>query len=124
MKIAVTAQGPDLAAAVDPRFGRAAYFLLVDTETMDFSLMENDASQAAGGAGVSAAQAVIDAGAEAVLTGNCGPNAFRTLKAGGISVYTDVSGTVRSVIERYMAGGFRPDAAANVQSHFGTGSQQ
>ncbi|HEV57643.1 MAG TPA: dinitrogenase iron-molybdenum cofactor biosynthesis protein [Phycisphaerales bacterium] len=124
MKIAVTAQGPDLDAAVDPRFGRAAYFLLVDTETMDFSLMENEASQAAGGAGVSAAQAVIDAGAEAVLTGNCGPNAFRTLKAGGVSVYTGVSGTVREAIEGYVAGRFSPDAGANVQSHHGTEPQE
>jgi len=90
MKIAVTASGPTLESEVDPRFGRAACFLVGETETMEFGPIENDNMMAAGGAGISTAKLVIDAGAVAVLTGNCGPNAERTLNSGGVKLYTGV----------------------------------
>ena len=65
MKIAVTSTGNTLDSQVDPRFGRAAYFLVVDTETMEFECISNDAVSAAGGAGISAAKTVADSGAKA-----------------------------------------------------------
>jgi len=74
MKIAITSTGKTLDSQVDPRFGRAAYFVIIDNETMDFSVIENESVAAAGGAGISSAKVVIDTGVEAVLTGNCGPN--------------------------------------------------
>jgi predicted Fe-Mo cluster-binding NifX family protein len=91
-----------------------------DTETMEFGPIENDNVTAAGGAGISAAKLVIDAGAEAVLTGNCGPNAERTLSAGGVKLYTGVSGTVTEAIEAFKAGKLTEASGPNVGSHFGT----
>ena len=83
--------------------------------------MENDSVTAAGGAGISAAKAVADAGAEAVLTGNCGPNAQRTLSAAGVKLYTGLTGTLSEVVELYKAGKLTEASEANVQSHFGMG---
>ena len=120
MKIAITSTGKTLDSQVDPRFGRAACFIVVDTETMDFNVIENESVAAAGGAGVSSAKVVIDAGAEAVLTGNCGPNAQRTLSAAGVKLYTGVAGTVSEAIELLKSGKLAEAAGPNVQAHFGT----
>lgn len=122
MKIAVTSVGPAPDSQVDPRFGRAACFVLVDTETLEFAAVENAGAAAGGGAGVNAAKAVIDAGAEVVLTGNCGPNAERALKAAGVKLFTGVSGTVAEAIEQYKAGKLAEAAGPSVPSHFGTGT--
>lgn len=122
MKIAVTSTAKALDSKVDPRFGRAACFIIVDTETMDFSAIENENVAAAGGAGISSAKVIIDAGAEAVLTGNCGPNAERTLTAAGAKLYTGVTGTVAEAIEFFKSGKLTEAEGPNVQSHFGTGS--
>ena len=120
MKIAITSTGKTLESQVDPRFGRAACFIIIETETMDFSVIENSNVAAAGGAGISSAKAVIDAGAEALLTGNCGPNAERTLSAGKIKLYTGVSGTVSEAIEFFKTDKLNEADGPNVQSHFGT----
>jgi len=123
MKIAVTAAGPDLDSAVDPRFGRAEKFVIVDTETMESEAFENPAKTAGGGAGVQSAQFIVEKGAEAVLTGNCGPNAFSALNAGGLAVYTGLSGTVREAAEAFKGGALTPVSGANVESHFGARGQ-
>lgn len=120
MKIAITSQGKDLDAKVDPRFGRCAAFIVVDTETLEFKAVDNTMVNAAAGAGIQAGQKVADQNVEAVLTGNCGPKAFRTLQAAGISIYSGVSGTVREAIEQFKAGNLSADNAANVDGHFGT----
>lgn len=120
MKIAITSTGKTLDSQVDPRFGRAAYFIVIDTETMDFSVIENSNVAAAGGAGISSAKVVIDTGAEAMLTGNCGPNAGRTLSAGKIKLYTGVAGTVAEAIEFFKSNKLNEADGSNVQSHFGT----
>lgn len=122
MKIAVTSIGKTLESQVDPRFGRSACFIIIDTETRDFSVIENENVAAAGGAGISSAKAVIDAGVEAVLTGNCGPNAERTLSAGKIELYTGVSGTISEAIEFFKIGKLNKADGPNVKSHFGTGN--
>lgn len=119
MKIAITSTAKTLDSQVDPRFGRAEYFTIVDTETMDFSVIENESAAAAGGAGISSGKVVIDAGAQAVLTGNCGPNAERTLSAAGIKLYTGVTGTVAEAVELFKNGKLTEAAGPNVQSHFG-----
>jgi predicted Fe-Mo cluster-binding NifX family protein len=119
MKIAITSTGKTLDSQVDQRFGRAAYFLVIDSDTMDFSVIENENAAAAGGAGIASAKAVIDAGAEAVLTGNCGPNAQRTLSAAGIKLYTGVAGTVKESIELFKNGKLTDAAGPNVEAHFG-----
>jgi predicted Fe-Mo cluster-binding NifX family protein len=120
MKVAVTAVGGDLDAEVDPRFGRAPYFVVVETDDMSFEAVENVAADAMGGAGPRAAQTIADAGAKAVLTGNCGPNAHRTLQAAGIAVVVGVAGTVREAVERYVKGEYGEAEGPNVEGGFGS----
>lgn len=124
MKIAVTARNPGLDSEVDPRFGRAEYFLLIDSQTTEWQAVKNDALNATGGAGIAAAQTVIEAGAKAVMTGDCGPNAFRTLQAGGVQVYTGVSGTIRQVLEQFKTGTLQTVDQPSVDSHSGMGRQR
>ncbi len=121
MKVAVTATGPDLKDNVDPRFGRCSYFLIVDTGSMEVQPLENPNLSLGGGAGIQSAQAMSENGVSAVLTGNCGPNAFRTLNAAGIDVITGVSGTVKGAVEQFKAGAFSSTGGPNVSSHFGMG---
>ena len=90
MKIAVSSTGNTLESQLDLRFGRAASFIFVDTETMDFDAMDNSGAAAAGGAGISAAQLVADKNVGAVITGNVGPNAMNVLKAANIEIYRAV----------------------------------
>jgi len=122
MKIAVTSVGTEMDSQVDPRFGRAAYFALVDTETMAFEAVENANVAAAGGAGINSAKVVIDAGARAVLTGNCGPNAERTLRAANVKLYTGVQGTVAAAVEQFKAAALTEATGPNVDSHSGMGT--
>jgi len=121
MKIAVTSVGKEMNSQVDPRFGRAACFVIVETETMAFEAIENANVAAAGGAGINAAKAVIDTGAQAVLTGNCGPNAERTLKAAKIALYTGVQGTVAEAVEQFKTGALTEATGPSVDSHSGMG---
>ena len=121
MKIAVTADGPDLDSRVDPRFGRCAYFVLVEQEDMSFEAVENPNASLGGGAGIQSAQLVSEKGAEVVLTGNCGPNAYSTLQAAGIQVVVGATGTVSEALEAFKSGSIGPAGEPNVQSHFGTG---
>lgn len=119
MKVAITAQGPNLDSPVDPRFGRARYFLLCDTETGQFTAHDNVQNlNAPQGAGIQAAQAVVEAGAEAVLTGNVGPKAFATLQAGNVVVHVGAAGTVRQALEAFRAGRVQPATKANVEGHW------
>ena len=103
MRIAISATGTTLDAEVDPRFGRCQYFIMADPETMEFEALENSSAMASGGAGISAAQMIAGKGLEAVLTGNCGPNAYQVLSAASIQVITGVSGKVHRVW--FMPGG-------------------
>jgi predicted Fe-Mo cluster-binding NifX family protein len=122
MKIAVSAAGATLDSEIDPRFGRCQNFVIVDSETMAFEVVENSSSMSAGGAGIAAGQMIADKGVEVVLTGNCGPNAYQTLSAAGINIITGVSGTVKTAVEAYKTGKLSPASQPNVQDHFGRGS--
>jgi predicted Fe-Mo cluster-binding NifX family protein len=121
MKVAVSATGPGLDAQVDPRFGRCQYFNIFDPDTMESETVENKGAVAGGGAGIATAQTITGKGIEAVLTGNCGPNAFQVLSAAGIKVITGVSGTVRDVVLAYRTGNFEASSQPNVPGHFGMG---
>ena len=122
MKVAISATGPTLEADVDPRFGRCQYFIVADTETMEFEALDNASAMSSGGAGISAAQMVAGKGVGAVLTGNCGPNAYQVLSPAGIKVIIGVSGKVKDVIEGYRAGRFKETSQPNVPDHFGMGA--
>jgi len=104
--IAVSAEGPTLDALVDPRFGRAAGFVVVNLETMAVSYLDNGSSQAmAHGAGIQTAERIADAGAGVLLTGIVGPKAYQALEAAGIKVGQNLEGlTVGQAVNRYKAG--------------------
>ena len=121
MKVAVSATGTTLDAVVDPRFGRCAVLVLVETDDMSIEAIDNTSSSLGGGAGIQTAQLVAHRGARAVLTGNCGPNAYQTLSAAGIDVFGGCSGAVSDVIARFKSGELQPVAAPNVASHSGMG---
>ncbi len=105
MKIAVTSKGTDIDSEVDPRFGRAAYIIIVDSETLDFEVLDNkDNVNALKGAGIQTATMVSEKGAEVLLTGFCGPNAFKTLNAVNIDVANDAAGSVRDAVKAYIDG--------------------
>jgi len=119
MKVIVTTVGPTLDSPVDPRFGRAAMFLLVDTETGAVSAHDNAQNlNAAQGAGIQAAEAASRLGAKAVLTGHCGPKAFRALHAAGIQIYLGARGTAREAVEQFTKGLLKPAGAADVAGHW------
>lgn len=122
MKIAISATEPSLDAAVDPRFGRCQYFIIVDPETMlEFEAVENTNIAAGGGAGTGAAQIIAEKGAEVVLTGSCGPKAYQALAAAGIQVITGVAGRVWDAIEGYKSGRYQPTSGPTAPPHSGMG---
>jgi predicted Fe-Mo cluster-binding NifX family protein len=121
MKIAVSSTGADMRAQVDPRFGRCRYFIVVDPDTMEFEALENSGGMLGGGAGVATGQLLAGKGIAAVLTGNCGPNAFNVLEAAGIKVITGVAGTVNDAVADYKAGKLQASSQPNVASHTGMG---
>jgi predicted Fe-Mo cluster-binding NifX family protein len=105
MKIAVTSTGKDLDSPMDPRFGRAAYILIVDTDTLAFEALDNGENvNAFKGAGIQAATMISDKHADVLLTGFCGPNAFKTLEAANVKVAGDVSGSVREAVAAFVDG--------------------
>ncbi len=119
MKVAITSQGPDMNSAVDPRFGRAKYFIVVDTDTGDFSANDNTQNlNAVQGAGIQAGRNVVDLGVEAVITGNVGPKAFAALEAGGVKIYIGADGTVAGALEKFKAGELECVGKANVEGHW------
>lgn len=119
MKIAVTSKGKTLDAEVDPRFGRAAHILIVDTDTLEFEVMDNTENKDAfKGAGIQAAASICNKGVGVLLTGFCGPNAYKTLEAAGIKVGNDAAGKVLNAIDHYKAGKFEFATAANVDGHW------
>jgi len=103
MKIAVTATGGSMEAQVDPRFGRCAYFVIVDSDTLKFTAFSNPATAFAGGAGPAATREITKHDAKVLLTGSVGTNAQSALEAAGIKVVTGVSGTVKEAVQNYLA---------------------
>ena len=121
MKVAISSTGPDLEAQVDSRFGRCRYFVIVDLETKEFEVLDNQAAMTSGGAGIQAAQMVANSGVDAVITGHLGPKAADTLVAAGLKTYLEASGTVGEVLQQYKAGHLQEASGPTVESHFGTG---
>jgi len=121
MKIAVTSLGESLESPVDQRFGRARYFVLYETESGEWSAHDNKQNlEAAQGAGIQAGQHVVDLGAEAVITGHCGPKTFQTLLAASIDIYQEVAGSVQEAIDAFKAGTLIKSDQADVAAGFGS----
>jgi len=121
LRICITASGNNLDAQLDPRFGRCAYLVIVDSETLQFEAVPNLASGATGGAGIQAAQTIANKGVKVLVTGNVGPNAFQALSAAGIDIITGASGTVKEAVEKFRKGELRKTDAPTVGDHFGAG---
>jgi len=122
MKICVSAAGTNLDAPLEPRFGRCPYFVIVDSETMQFEAIPNGASNAVGGAGIQAAQTIVSKGVRVVITGNVGSNAFQALSAAGLKIYVGASGTVEEAVEKYKRGGLKEVNSTISGHHFGLGA--
>ena len=119
MRVAVTSQGPDLASAVDPRFGRAKFLVVVDTETGESATHDNTQNlNAVQGAGIQAAQNVVSLGVDAVATGNVGPKAFTALQAGNVKAYIGAAGSVGATVEQLKAGQLECAGKPNVEGHW------
>jgi len=118
-KICITSEGDNLDAKIDPRFGRCQYFIIVDTDSLKLEAIKNPNIESMGGAGIQSAQLVASKKVKAVVTGNVGPNAFQTLQAAGIEIFTGASGTVKEAIEKYKKGEFKTVSGPSVASHFG-----
>ncbi len=137
MRIVVTSSGADLDAPTSPVFGRCRAYVFVDTESMTHEAVENPAIGAASGAGIRAAQFVIEQGAKAVVTGNVGPNALSVLQSAGVPIYPIGGGTVRQAAEAFRAGqlqsiidptaqagqGLRPGMGSGAGAPPGSGTQ-
>jgi predicted Fe-Mo cluster-binding NifX family protein len=117
MKIAITAREPKLEAELDPRFGRAAYFVVVETDGGDYETIENPNVDLPSGAGIQSAQLIAGKGVTALLTGSCGPKAYDVLEAAGVSVYVGTTGTVSEAVEAFKSGGLLPTDGPDVQAH-------
>lgn len=120
MKIAISSIGNNLDSQVAPRFGRCHYFLIVDIDTMSFEAISNESVKTFGGAGIQAAQVIAKAGVKTVMTGNLGQNAYQTLKAAGIKVITEVSGTIKDALELYKKDKLQKTAEHNMYGDFRT----
>jgi len=118
MKIAITSQGKNIDSKIDPRFGRAAYILIVDTSTKEVEALDNSENiNAFKGAGIQAGVMISEKKAEILLTGFCGPNAFKTLKAAGIKVAANMTGTVKEALEAFNKGDISFVDEANAEGH-------
>jgi predicted Fe-Mo cluster-binding NifX family protein len=119
MKIAVSSTGKNLEATLDARFGRAAYFVIVDPDTLAFETVENKQNlNLPQGAGIQAAKTVLQHKADALITVNCGPKAFKVLEAAGIKVYVGVAGSVRDIVDQFKKGVLSESSEPNVEGHW------
>jgi predicted Fe-Mo cluster-binding NifX family protein len=119
MKIAISSTGPGLDAEVDSRFGRCSYFVIVESDTMQFETLDNSGATADGGAGISTGQVIASKGVQVVLTGSCGPNAYQVLSAAGIQVITGVTGTIRDAVKEYKSGSLQNVSQTTEGAHLG-----
>ncbi|MDX2439433.1 MAG: NifB/NifX family molybdenum-iron cluster-binding protein [Desulfobacterales bacterium] len=124
MKICITSTGKEIEAKIDPRFGRAPYFFIIDTDTDAMEVVDNSAVAESQGAGIGAAQLVSDKGVDAVLTGRVGPNASTAFKASGVKLYEGVSSqeTVKEALTRFKKGEYDDSPAPAGVSPRGQGA--
>ena len=119
MKIAFTTSGNDLESALDSRFGRCPSFLIYDLENKTVEIIDNKQNlNAAQGAGIQSAETVARSGAKAIVTGHCGPKAFRVLVAAGVKIYNTDAATIAEALERYQAGTLVEANSADVEGHW------
>jgi predicted Fe-Mo cluster-binding NifX family protein len=105
MKIAITAQEPSPDSQIDSRFGRAPWLMIFEPTNNSWQSIDNSAGlNAAHGAGIQAAQKVVDQQATAIITGAIGPKAYRSLQAAGIQIFHGAKGSVTQALQAFQAG--------------------
>ncbi|MFC1812759.1 NifB/NifX family molybdenum-iron cluster-binding protein [Thermodesulfobacteriota bacterium] len=118
-QIAITSKGQDLSSDIDPRFGRAAYFILVNPDTMDWEVLENKQNlNLPQGAGIQAGKTVVESKANVLITGNCGPKAFKVLHSAGIRIAIGAKGRIKDAVVQFKNGELEYAKAANVEGHW------
>ena len=119
MKIAITSSGENLENEIDLRFGRAKGFIIYDLENNSFEFIDNVQNlEAVQGAGIQAAQNVVNKDVDAVITGHCGPKAFKVLSTSDVKVYTVGEGKISEVIEKFKNGELQASYSADVEGHW------
>ena len=119
MRIAISSTGKELDSNLDPRFGRAAYFIILDAETMAFEAVENSQNlNLPQGAGIQAGKAIADHHVDALITGHCGPKAFKVLQNAGVKIMTGAGGKVTDAIDQFKKGKLEVASAADAEGHW------
>ncbi|MBD3317610.1 MAG: dinitrogenase iron-molybdenum cofactor biosynthesis protein [Chitinivibrionales bacterium] len=119
MKICITAQEPSPDSPIDPRFGRAAHFVVYDSEAKSWGIIDNKQNlQAAQGAGIQAAATVVNAGCGVLITGHCGPKAFAALSKAGVTAYTVSGVNAKEAVEQFKQGTLTKLQTADVEGHW------
>jgi predicted Fe-Mo cluster-binding NifX family protein len=119
MKIAVTAAGPNPDSPLDVRFGRAAWFVVYDTETKTYNAVENKQNMALPqGAGIQSAALVVNSECRVLISAHCGPKAFDVLKKGGVQIFLAADGTVKQCLEKHDKGFLKELKSADVEGHW------
>ncbi len=119
MKIIISSTGNSLESKVDQRFGRAAMFILYDTDDDSFSVIDNKQNlDSPSGAGIQAAQNIINSGAQTVITPNCGPKAFRVLSTAGVKIFSCGDSKIKDIINDFKNGKLEEIKQANVEGHW------
>jgi predicted Fe-Mo cluster-binding NifX family protein len=119
MKIAISSTGKKMSDSIDPRFGRCNYFLVVDSVSNELNVLNNDDNASrSGGAGIQAAELVSSNNVDQVITGHCGPNAFKALQAADIKVFPSPMGSAKDALEMYNNGELVALEAADVEGHW------
>lgn len=118
MELVITSQGESLLSPVDPRFGRAKYFVVIDSETHVVTAIQNTVSlNATQGAGIQAGKTIVELGIKSLITGHVGPKAFAALQAGNVEIYTGATGTVADAVEQLKNGQLKRAQSADVEGH-------
>lgn len=119
MKIAITTTGKDLTSEFESRFGRAPGFIIYDLDEGSFEFIDNSVNlNAPQGAGIQAAMSIIKAGADMLVSGHCGPKAFKVLNEAGVKIYSVEALTVAQAVEYFVAGRFTLIQSADVGGHW------
>lgn len=119
MRLALSSVGKELDSDLDPRFGRTAFFIVVDLETMAFEVVENTQNlNLPQGAGIQAGKTVADKKVDVLITGHCGPKAFKVLQNAGIKIATGAHGKIRDAIEQFKKGELEISTEADVEGHW------
>lgn len=119
MKIGISSTGKDMNSQIDPRFGRCAYFMIIQTDDMSLDVFENEYKSLGGGAGIQSAGFLHSKGVETVLTGNCGPNAMNVFFEGNIQVITGQAGKIQDIVEKFKNGELTPSVNPTVNEKAG-----